>query len=75
MWARDPEKDIVRPSVDGTRNVLSAAARAGVEKVLYVSTGGTISIRTYALHGAEPLQFRSQFCDRFPPTSRALQRL
>jgi dihydroflavonol-4-reductase len=42
MWARDPERDIVRPSVDGTRNVLTAAARAGVEKVLYVSTGGTI---------------------------------
>jgi dihydroflavonol-4-reductase len=42
MWARDPERDIVRPSVEGTRNVLNAAARAGVEKVLYVSTGGTI---------------------------------
>ena len=42
MWSRDPERDIVRPSVEGTRNVLQAAARAGVDKVLYVSTGGTI---------------------------------
>lgn len=42
MWAADPEHAIIRPSVDGTRNVMKAAARAGVEKVLYISTGGTI---------------------------------
>jgi dihydroflavonol-4-reductase len=42
MWAKDPEHAIIRPSVDGTRNVMKAAAKAGVEKVLYVSTGGTI---------------------------------
>jgi dihydroflavonol-4-reductase len=42
MWSRDPEADIVRPSVEGTRNVLEAAARAGVERVVYTSTGGTI---------------------------------
>jgi dihydroflavonol-4-reductase len=42
MWSRDPERDIVRPSVEGTRNVLEAAAKAGVERVLYTSTGGTI---------------------------------
>src|SRR5262249_5657281 len=33
---------IIRPSVDGTRNVMKAAAKAGVEKVLYISTSGTI---------------------------------
>jgi dihydroflavonol-4-reductase len=42
MWAQDPEHAIIRPSVDGTRNVMKAAGKAGVEKVLYVSTGGTI---------------------------------
>src|SRR3989442_6365420 len=42
MWSRDPERDIVAASVEGTRNVIEAAAHAGVEKVLYVSTGGTI---------------------------------
>jgi dihydroflavonol-4-reductase len=42
MWARDPERDIIQPSVAGTRNVLEAAARAGVEKVMYTSTTGTI---------------------------------
>ena len=42
MWAKDTEHAIIRPSVDGTRNVMKAAAKSGVDKVLYVSTGGTI---------------------------------
>lgn len=42
MWSRDPERDIIKPSVDGTRHVLEAAAKAGVEKVMYTSTTGTI---------------------------------
>ncbi|HZR82370.1 MAG TPA: NAD-dependent epimerase/dehydratase family protein [Candidatus Binatia bacterium] len=42
MWSRDPERDIIQPSVAGTRNVLEAATRAGVEKVVYTSTTGTI---------------------------------
>ena len=42
MWAKDPERDIIRPSVDGTRNVVEAAARAGVEKLVYTSSSGTI---------------------------------
>ena len=46
MWSRDPERDIIRPSVEGTRNVLEAAARAGVEKVVYTSTTGTIGFST-----------------------------
>ncbi len=41
MWSRDPQRDIIRPSVEGTRHVLEAAAASGVEKVLYVSTTGT----------------------------------
>src|SRR5438876_680055 len=28
MWSRDPERDIIRPSVEGTRNVFEAAASA-----------------------------------------------
>src|SRR5262245_498087 len=42
MWSRDPERDIIRPSVEGTRHVLEAAAGAGVEKVVYTSSSGTI---------------------------------
>ena len=44
IWSRDPERDIIRPCVEGTRNVMRAAVRAGVEKMLYTSTGGTIGI-------------------------------
>jgi dihydroflavonol-4-reductase len=61
MWATDPEHAIIRPSVDGTRNVMKAAAKAGVEKVLYVSTGGTIGFsatpdvrRTERDHNKDP---------------------
>jgi dihydroflavonol-4-reductase len=46
MWSRNPEADIIRPSVVGTRNVMEAAAAAGVEKVLYVSTTGTMGFAT-----------------------------
>jgi len=46
MWSRDPERDIIRPSVEGTRNVLEAAAHAGVERVVYTSTTGTIGFST-----------------------------
>jgi dihydroflavonol-4-reductase len=42
MWSKDPERDIIRPSVEGTRNVLEAAAKAGVERVVYTSTTGTM---------------------------------
>jgi dihydroflavonol-4-reductase len=42
MWSKDPERDIIRPSVEGTRNVLETAARAGIEKVVYTSSSGTI---------------------------------
>ena len=46
MWAKDPERDIIRPSVEGTRIVLEAAAKAGVEKVVYTSTTGTMGLAT-----------------------------
>lgn len=37
-WARNPEKEIVRPNLQGTRNVLEAAAESGVRRVVYVSS-------------------------------------
>lgn len=37
-WARRPEADIVQPNVQGTRCVLQAASRAGVKRVVYVSS-------------------------------------
>jgi dihydroflavonol-4-reductase len=43
LWARDPA-DLYRSNVEGTRNLLDAARRAGVERVVYTSTVGCIGI-------------------------------
>jgi dihydroflavonol-4-reductase len=43
LWARDPD-ELYRSNVDGTRNLLEAARRAGVERVVYTSTVGCIGI-------------------------------
>src|SRR3954447_13890515 len=43
LWAKDPS-DLYRSNVDGTRNVLTAARMAGVERVVYTSTVGCIGI-------------------------------
>jgi dihydroflavonol-4-reductase len=43
LWAKDPQ-DLYRSNVDGTRHLLAAAQKAGVERVVYTSTVGTIGI-------------------------------
>lgn len=43
LWTRDPE-EMYRSNVDGTRHVLDAARRSGVERVVYTSTVGCIGI-------------------------------
>jgi dihydroflavonol-4-reductase len=43
LWAPDP-REMYRSNVDGTRNLLSAAQRAGVERIVYTSTVGCIGI-------------------------------
>lgn len=43
LWARDP-MDIYRSNVDGTRNMLEAALRQRVPKVVYTSTVGCLGI-------------------------------
>ena len=41
LWVRD-SREMFRSNVDGTRNVLEAASRAGVERIVYTSTVGCI---------------------------------
>jgi dihydroflavonol-4-reductase len=43
LWAKDPS-ELYRSNVEGTRNLLSAARQAGVERVVYTSTVGCIGI-------------------------------
>ena len=43
LWSKDPA-EIYRSNVDGTRNVLNAAVRTGVSKVVYTSTVGCIGL-------------------------------
>ena len=44
LWARDP-REIFTANVDGTRNVMQAALRAGVERVVYTSSVATLGLR------------------------------
>ena len=44
LWARDPQS-IVRTNVEGTRNVMTAALRAGVERIVYTSSVATLAAR------------------------------
>jgi dihydroflavonol-4-reductase len=43
FWARD-RRDFYAVNVDGTRNVLIAAREAGVERIVYTSTVGTLGL-------------------------------
>jgi dihydroflavonol-4-reductase len=43
LWAKRPV-ELYQSNVNGTRNLLEAARRAGVERVVYTSTVGTIGI-------------------------------
>jgi len=38
LWAKDPEKDIYNVNLEGTRNMIEAAAEAGVKRIVYLSS-------------------------------------
>ena len=57
-WAPDPQKEIIEPNLQGTRNVLEAAAEQGVRRVVYVSSEVTLD------HSASPVNettWRTEF--------------
>jgi dihydroflavonol-4-reductase len=43
LWAKHPQ-DLYAANVEGTRNLLTAAERAGVERIVYTSTVGCIGM-------------------------------
>lgn len=43
LWAKDPE-ELYRSNAGGTRNVLAAAAEAGVSRVVYTSSVGALGL-------------------------------
>ena len=43
LWAKDPG-DLYRSNVEGTRNILQAAADAGISRIVYTSTVGALGI-------------------------------
>jgi len=51
LWAPDPE-EIVRTNVEGTRILMEAARRAGVERIVYTSSVATLAL-TNGLPGDE----------------------
>jgi dihydroflavonol-4-reductase len=56
FWARDPEA-FYSINVEGTRNVLGAADQAGVERLVYTSTVGTLGLEHVS--GTAPADERS----------------
>jgi dihydroflavonol-4-reductase len=44
LWTRDPES-VVETNVTGTRNIMEAALRSGVERVVYTSSVATLALR------------------------------
>jgi len=44
MWARNPDEEILRPTVEGMRNVLEAAARARVRRVVVTSSIAAVGV-------------------------------
>jgi len=41
-WARDPQKEVIEPNLQGTHSILEAAAEQGVRRVIYVSSEVTL---------------------------------
>lgn len=59
LWTRDPAA-MFRVNVDGTRNILMAAAVAGVERMVYTSSVATLGLPGDGMPGTEdtPVSFR-----------------
>lgn len=67
LWARDPEAEIVRPTVEGMRNVLDAAVSARVRRVIVTS-----SIAAVGVDGSEARPLTEADWNESPATPYAI---
>jgi dihydroflavonol-4-reductase len=67
LWARDPEAEIIRPTVEGMRNVLEAAASARVRRVVVTS-----SIAAVGVDGSETRPLTEADWNQSPATPYAI---
>ncbi|HWD68364.1 MAG TPA: hopanoid-associated sugar epimerase [Caulobacteraceae bacterium] len=54
LWARDPS-EIMRANLEGTRIVMQAARRAGVERIVHTSSVATLNVERDAIDETFPL--------------------
>jgi dihydroflavonol-4-reductase len=59
LWARNPQ-DIVRTNVEGTRNLMTAALRGGVERIVYTSSVATLKAGPDGKGSDETFQLEAQ---------------
>jgi dihydroflavonol-4-reductase len=59
LWARNPQ-DIVQTNVEGTRNLMTAALRAGVERIVYTSSVATLNARPDGKASDETFRLEAQ---------------
>ena len=59
LWAPNPQ-EIVRTNVEGTRNLMTAALRAGVERIVYTSSVATLKTRLDGKASDETFQLEAQ---------------
>jgi dihydroflavonol-4-reductase len=59
LWARNPQ-DIVRTNVEGTRNLMTAALRAGVERIVHTSSVATLNARPDGKASDETFRLEAQ---------------
>ena len=57
LWARDPS-EIFASNVEGTRNLMEEAMRAGIERVVYTSSVATIALRSDGVAADETTPLR-----------------
>ena len=63
LWARDPS-EIFASNVEGTRNLMEEAMRAGVERATYTSSVATIALQSNGMAADEP-----SACTRIKPSA------